>query len=83
MFVNDYKRKELPTCPKGHSDEGSETRQGVKDDPVHQEADRQGDQEQVPEPEEQEELLVDNVVGKNADGLTTVTRDSKDDNMTV
>ena len=74
MFATDYKRKEeLPTCPEGHGDEGSEAGHGVEDDPVHQEADRQGEQEQVPEPEEQEELLVDDVVGKNTDGLRTIT----------
>ena len=82
MFANGYKRKELPTCPEGHGDEGSEAGHGVEDDPVHQEADRQGDQDQIPEPEEQEELLVDNVVGKNTNGLTIITIDSNKDNLT-
>ena len=60
----------MPTCPEGHGDEGSKARHGVEDDPVHQEADRQGDQDQVPKPEEQEELLVDNIVGEYTNSLT-------------
>ena len=73
----------MPTCPEGHGDEGSEAGHGVENDPVHQEANRQGEQEQVPEPEEQEELLVDDVVGKDTYGLTTISTDSNDDNMIV
>ena len=57
------------TCPEGHSDECPEARDGVDDEPVDQEADRQAEQGQEPEPEKQEELLVDNVVGKNTHGL--------------
>ena len=59
----------MPTCPEGHGDECPEAWYGVDDEPVDQEADRQGEQGQKPEPEEQEELLVDNVVGKNTNCL--------------
>ena len=59
----------MPTCPEGHGDECPEARHGVDDEPVDQEADRQGEQGQEPEPEEQEELLVDNVVGENTNSL--------------
>ena len=57
------------TCPEGHGDECPEARDGVDGEPVDQEADRQAEQGQEPEPEEQEELLVDNVVGKNTNCL--------------
>ena len=53
----------MPTCPEGHGDECPEAGHGVDDEPVDQEAGRQTEQGQEPEPEEQEELLVDNVVG--------------------
>ena len=59
----------MPTCPEVHGNECPEARDGVDDEPVDQEADRQAEQGQEPEPEEQEELLVDNVVRKNTHGL--------------
>ena len=62
-------QKDLLTCPEGHGDECPEARDGVDDEPVDQEADRQAEQGQEPEPEEQEELLVYNVVRKNTHGL--------------
>ena len=63
----------MPTCPEGHGDECPKARDGVDDEPVDQEADRQGEQGQEPEPEEQEELLVDNVVGENTNGLVIIS----------
>ena len=70
MFASDKRRMEIPTCPEGHRDLRPEAGHGEEGEPVDQEAQRQGDQGQVPEPEEQEELLVDNVVRKNTNGLT-------------
>ena len=63
----------MPTCPEGHGDECPKARYGVDDEPVDQEADCQGEQGQEPEPEEQEELLVNNVVGENTNGLVIIS----------
>ena len=48
----------MPTCPEGHGDVCPEARYGVDDEPVDQEADRQGEQGQEPEPEEDVNFLV-------------------------
>ena len=70
MFAMIKGFKEFLTCPEGHGDPCPEAGHSVEGDPVHQEANGHRDQGQEPEPEEQEELLVDNVVGKNTNGLT-------------
>ena len=57
------------TCPEGHGDEGPQAGDGVDRQSVDQEPHRHDDQQQEPEPEEQEELLVHDVVRKNANGL--------------
>ena len=64
--------KRFLTCPEGHSDQGPEAGHGEECDPVDQEAHGHRDQGQEPEPEEKEELLVDNVVWKNTNSLTVV-----------
>ena len=58
------------TCPECHGDQGPEAGHSVEGDPVDQETHGQRDQGQEPEPEEQEELLVDNIVGEYTNSLT-------------
>ena len=59
------------TCPDCVSDVGPEGREEVEGEPVEDEKGGGGHQEYQPEPEEQIELLVDNIVGKHTDGLQT------------
>ena len=59
------------TCPDCVSDVGPKGREEVEGEPVEDEKGGGGHQEYQPEPEEQIELLVDNIVGKHTDGLQT------------
>ena len=59
------------TCPDCVSDVSPEGREEVKGEPVEDEKGGGGHQEYQPEPEEQIELLVDNIVWQHTDGLRT------------
>ena len=55
------------TCPQFDGDEGSEGREEVESQSVEEENNCRRKQEYQPEPEEQVELLVDDVVWKHTD----------------
>ena len=57
------------TCPQFDGDEGSEGREEVESQSVEEENNCRREQEYQPEPEEQVELLVDDVVRENTDCL--------------
>ena len=71
------------TCPHFIGDEGPEGREEEESESVEEEEDCGRDQEGQPEPEEEVELLVDDVVGKHTDGVMVLSPTSNADLLKV